>query len=180
MGRKLKRDSGSNFGAAETSYRLNDTQMTEVIKWSLCHWGAAPFSVSLASGLSVHSTALNGSECERRRGGMQQTRQEHICLGRFEDNFTTYWRHGHISLGVLCFHYLKWSVGSALIPAHGVILRYGTKLPLGVCLTSDPQSVSCVFMSQHTLWLLMTFKSSAEGKKIIKSESRGLKISSVT
>lgn len=28
---------------------------------------------------------------------MQQTRQEHICLGRFEDNFTTYWRHGHIS-----------------------------------------------------------------------------------
>lgn len=41
--------------------------------------------------------ALNGSECERRRGGMQQTRQEHICLGRFEDNFTTYWRHGHVS-----------------------------------------------------------------------------------
>lgn len=167
MGRKPKRDSGSNFGASETSHRLNDTQMIEVIKWALikAYQERCSFSVSLASGLSVHSAALNGSECERRRGGMQQTRQEHICLGRFEDNFTTYWRHGHISSGVLCFHYLKWSVGSSLIPARGAILRYETKVPLSVCLTSDPQSVSCVFMSQHTLWLLMTFKLSAEGKR---------------
>lgn len=92
MGGKLKRDSGSNFGAAETSHRLNDTQMTEVIKWALCHGSAAPLSVSLASGLSVHSAALNGSERERRRGGMQPTRQEHICLGTFED---------HLPIGVV-------------------------------------------------------------------------------
>lgn len=84
---------------------------------------------------------------------MQQTRQEHICLGRFEDNFTTDWRHGHFSSGGLCFYYLKKSVRSSLIPALA-ILSYGTKLPLSVCLTSDPQSVSCVFMSHHTLWLL--------------------------
>lgn len=96
---------------------------------------------------------------------MQQTRQEHICLGRFEDNFTTYWRHGHISSGVLCFHYLKRSVGFSIIPARCAIVRYKTKVPLSVCLTSDPQSRSCVFMSQRTPWLLVTFISSFDVKR---------------
>lgn len=95
-------------------------------------------SVSLPTALSAHSVALNGSVCELCREGMQKTRLEPICLGRFKGNFTTYWRHGHISFAGLCFHYLKWSVKSACVHESCDISRCRTwALVLTfVCLTS--------------------------------------------
>lgn len=119
-GKIEEREPDSNIRAAQTSHKLNDTQMTEVIKCSLCHCSIAEallHSIYLSLHKSVSTLGSLKWQCVRElcRGGMQKTGLEPICLGRFKGNFyylLASWTH---FLRGLCFHYLKWSVKSPSI-----------------------------------------------------------------
>lgn len=95
------REPDSNIRAAQTSHKLNDTQMTEVIKCSLCHCSISEAlsiylnfhkSVSTLGSLKWQCVCVSCAEEECRRQGWSL-----FVLADSRVTFTTCWRHGHIS-----------------------------------------------------------------------------------
>lgn len=102
---EVRREPDSNIRAAQTSHKLNGTQMTEVIKCSLCHCSISEAllhsiflsfhkSVSTLGSLKWQCVCVCAScaeeECRRRGWSL-------FVLADSRVTFTTYWRHGHIS-----------------------------------------------------------------------------------
>lgn len=104
-GEKIKASERENMTVISELHRHpTDLMIHKWQRWSSVHSVIVVYqkhcsllSISPSTSLSAHLVALNGSVCERCRGGMQQTGPESISLGRFKGNFTTYWRHRNSS-----------------------------------------------------------------------------------
>lgn len=100
---RREREPDSNIRAAQTSHKLNGTQMTEVIKCSLCHCSiseALLHSIFLSFHKSVSTLGSLKWQCVCASCAEEECRRQGWSLFVLADSrvtFTTYWRHGHIS-----------------------------------------------------------------------------------